>query len=166
MDNLAKSKIMEVADAGYKKFGVAEPIFINNLVNFMVTDENYDQAISTVNDLLAQNPDNAGLYGLRGFVYDRKGDDAASVADYRKSVSLEGCDYETLKNAAKKIFRVGTEKYNNIEGNSAEDRAAREDVRTNYFQVAKDITEKAKPLSNGDPDLDYVIESVDYVLSL
>lgn len=165
MELTAKERIIEIATEGNKKFGIAEPIFINNIVNFMVTDGKYDDAVATVSELIAANPDNAGLYGLRGFVNDRKGDDEASVADYRKCVTLPNVDFETLKNAAKKIYRVGANKWNSIEGNSEEARAARLDIKTNYFEAAKAITEQAKAINAEDSDLLYVIENIDYALT-
>ncbi len=165
MELTAKERIIEIATEGNKKFGIAEPIFINNIVNFMVTDGKYDDAVATVSELIAANPDNAGLYGLRGFVNDRKGDDEASVADYRKCVTLPNVDFETLKNAAKKIYRVGANKWNSIEGNSEEARAARLDIKTNYFEAAKAITEQAKAINADDSDLLYVIENIDYALT-
>ncbi len=165
MVQTAQEKIMEVADAGYQKYGMEEPLFINNIVNFLVADEKYDEAVSKVNELIAANPDNAGLYGLRGFVYDRMNKDAESVNDYRKAASLDNVDFETLKNAGKKIYRTGADKWNAIEGNSEEARAARLDVKTNYFEAAKAIADKAKAMNSNDSDLDYLIESIDYALT-
>lgn len=165
MTEKAMQKIVEVAEEGYAKYGVSQPIFINNIVNSLVTYNKYDEAIAKVTSLIQENPDNAGLYGLRGFVYDRKGDDEASVADYRKSVSLPDVDFETLKNAGKKIYRTGADKWNAIEGNSEEARAARMDVKTNYFEAAKAIADKAKAMNASDSDLDYLIENIDYALT-
>ncbi|MDE5813419.1 MAG: hypothetical protein K2H72_03955 [Muribaculaceae bacterium] len=166
MEQTAKERILEVAEAGDKKFGMEEPIFVNNIVNFLVTDGKNDQAVAKVSELIAANPDNAGLYGLRGFVYDRMGKDAESVDDYRKAANLDGVDFETLKNAIKKIYRVGSDKWNSIEGNSEADRAARTDVKTNYFEVAKSLSDKAKAMNSSDSDLDYLVENIDYALSL
>ncbi len=165
MEQTAKEKILEVAEAGDKKFGMEEPIFINNIVNFLVTDGKYDQAANKVTDLISANPDNAGLYGLRGFVYDRMGKDEESVNDYRKAASIDNVDFETLKNACKKIYRAGADKWNTIEGNSEQARAARLDVKTNYFEAAKAIADRAKAMQSNDSDLDYVIESIDYALT-
>lgn len=165
MLDTAKAKIIEVAEAGDAKYGIEEPIFVNNIVNFLVSDGKYDEAIAKVNSLISANPSNAGLYGLRGFIYDRQGNDDASVEDYRKSVSLEGADFETLKNAGKKIYRVGAEKWNKIEGNTEEARAARQDVKVNYFEAAKAIADKAKAMNSSDSDLDYLIENIDYALT-
>ncbi len=165
MEQTAKDKIMEIAESGYQKYGMDEPLFINNIVNFLVSDGKYDQAVAKVSELIAANPDNAGLYGLRGFVYDRMNKDDESVNDYRKAVAMDGVDFETLKNAGKKIYRVGADKWNTIEGNSEEARAARLDVKTNYFEAAKAIADKAKAMNSNDSDLDYLIENIDYALT-
>lgn len=156
----AKAQIKEIAQAGFDKFGMAEPLFLNNLINSYVLDNQLDKAIAVIDKLLIDNPNAASLYGLRGYINDRKGDDDASVADYKKAVAIENVDFETLKNAAKKIFKVGTQKWNNIEGATPEQR---NDIKVNYFQFAKGITDKAKAL-NTDSDLDYVIENIDYAL--
>ncbi len=156
----AKAQIKEIAQAGFDKFGMAEPLFLNNLINSYVLDNQLDKAIAVIDKLLIDNPNVASLYGLRGYINDRKGDDDASVADYKKAVGIENVDFETLKNAAKKIFKVGTQKWNNIEGATPEQR---NDIKVNYFQFAKGITDKAKAL-NTDSDLDYVIENIDYAL--
>lgn len=157
----AKNEILEIATVGHEKFGLAQPIFINNLVNSLVLDGQLDAALAKVGEVIAQNPDNGALYGLRGYVNDRKGDDDASVADYKKAASFSDTDFETLKNAAKKIFKVGTQKWNNIEGATPEQRNA---IKVDYFQYAKDITDRAKSMNAADNDLNYVIENIDYAL--
>ena len=157
----AKNEILEIAQAGHKKFGLSQPIFVNNLINSLVLDNKIDEALAEVNALVAANPENASLYGLRGYVNDGKGDDDASVEDYKKAASLPDVDFETLKNAAKKIFKVGTQKWNNIEGATPEQR---NEIKTKYFQYAKDITDKAKTMNAEDSDLQYVIENIDYAL--
>ncbi|MDE6754020.1 MAG: hypothetical protein K2J82_05330 [Muribaculaceae bacterium] len=160
----AQSKIYEIAKAGHEKFGLEQPLFINNMINSMVVDGNVEEALSQLNAIIAENPDNAALYGLRGYVYDREGKDAESEADYRKAVTLQNVDFDTLKNASKKIFRIGTTKWNEIEGASAEATAARQNVKTKYFEAAKAIAEQAKAMNADDNDLRNVIESIDYAL--
>lgn len=157
----AKNQIMEIAKAGHEKFGIAQPLFINNLINSLVLDNKMDQALNELNTLIAANPDNAALLGLRGYVYDRAEKDDESVADYKKAASNPNVDFETLKNAAKKIFKVGTQKWNKIEGATPEQR---NQIKTDYFQYAKDIADKAKAMNADDSDLKYVIENIDYAL--
>lgn len=162
--NEAQAKILDVAKAGHEKFGLEQPIFINNMINSIVTDGKTDEALAKLNEVIAQNPDNANLYGLRGYVYDRAEKDAESEADYRKAASLPDVDFETLKNASKKIFRLGTIKWNELEGSSPETTAARQNIKTNYFESAKQIAEKAQSMQPDDSDIQNVLESINYAL--
>ena len=161
----SQQKIMEVAQAGYDKFGMEQPIFFNNIVNSLVLDGKTQEALSKLDAAISANPDNAGLYGLRGYVYDRAEDDEKSEADYRKAASIPNVDFETLKNASKKIFRIGTTKWDKIEGNSDEAKAARQNVKANYFDVSKKIADQAKGMNPTDGDLQSLMESIDYVLT-
>lgn len=158
----AQNEIINAAQAGYDKFGIEQPIFINNIINSLVSSNKIDQALEVLAKAIGENPNNAALYGLRGFVYDRAEKDAESEADYRKAASMPDVDFETLKNAAKKIYRVGAEKLNEI--NASNDPAAKQNLKTNYFDVAKQITDKAKTMKPDDTDLNYVIENIDYAL--
>lgn len=166
LQDAAKMNILSVAKDGYDRFGMNQPLFFNNIVNYKVSDGDFDSALTLVDEEIAKNPSLASLYGLKGFVLDRKGDEDSSVAAYRQAASFEDADFETLKNAAKKLFRVGQEKWNLLEGNSAEVRAARTDIRDNYFMSAKSIAEKAKEINPDDGNLNDVIESIDYALTL
>lgn len=161
----AQEKIMEVAKAGNEKYGIQQPIFFTNVINGLILDGNADQAINEMNQMIAQNPDNAFLYGLRGFAYDRAGNDDLSEADYRKAASLPDVDFETLKNASKKIFKIGTLKLSEIEGDNAEANQARQNIKENYFLAAQKIAEQANNMQPGDPDLQNVLDSLDYALT-
>ncbi len=159
--DLAKAQIKEIATAGNAKFGLAQPLFLNNLINSLVMENQMDEAVGILNNLISANPGKASLYGLRGYVQDRLGNDDASVEDYKKAAELPDADFETLKNAAKKIFKMGTQKWNKIEGATP---AQRKDIKDQYFQYAKDVTKKASAINANDSDLNYVIENIDYAL--
>lgn len=161
MEKEAYAHIQDVATAGYQKFGMSQPIFLNNLVNNYVLDENYDQALEVVNNLLAENPDNSNLYGLLGFIYDRKHEDDQSLANYAKAVALENCDFETLKNAAKKLMRVGANKYGELD---MKDSAGKSSVRANYFDPAYEIAKRAKEVKADDSDVDRILDNIQYTL--
>lgn len=157
----AKVAILEIASDGYKKFGMSNMLFLNNLINSLVLDNKLTEAVATIDSAIEKYPNNAALYGLRGYVLDRMDRDDDSVDAYRKAAELPGADFETLKNAAKKIFKVGTLKWDKIEGATKEQREA---IKKDYFLAAKAITEKAKAINAEDNDLNYVIENIDYAI--
>ncbi|MDE6294910.1 MAG: hypothetical protein K2M03_02480, partial [Muribaculaceae bacterium] len=161
MAETAKNRIMAVAKEGNDKFGMAQPVFLNNMISCMVHDNRIDESIAAINTLMESNPDNASLYGLRAYVYDRAGKDAESIADYKAAAKMPNVDFETLKNAAKKLYRDGTEKYNSLE---MSDREGRMQVKADYFMPAKEIVDKANELNPGDSDMNYVTESINYAL--
>ncbi|MDE6559545.1 MAG: hypothetical protein K2K29_06640, partial [Muribaculaceae bacterium] len=158
---VAEKNIYEIAKAGYDKFGLEQPVFLNNLVNTYVLAEDYESALATINNLLATNPDSANLYGLRGFVYDRCNEDQKSIDDYLKAVSYEDCDFENLKNAAKKLLRVGATKINEV---AANDTNGKLQVRNTYYEPALKIANRAKEMNANDSDLEYVLENINYAI--
>lgn len=161
-----QEEIYNISQTAYDRFGLSQPVFLNNMINVLVEQNRYEDAVAKLSQLIESNP-GAALYGLRGYVYDRMDNDAASEKDYRTAAGMPDADFETLKNAGKKIFRLGTERWNKIEGTSEAANAERKNVRENYFMVAKDIATRAqKSLAEGQNpgDLDYLIESVDYAL--
>lgn len=158
----AKKEIDEIAKAGYEKFGMTQPVFINNLVNTLVMDGKNADAIALVNSQIDKTPDIATLYGLLGFIYDRAEDDENSVANYRKAASMPDVDAETLKNVSKKLFKVGVAKR---EAMDPQDSAAKQSIKTEYFEAAKAAAQKAQNMSpDTTRDLNYVLENIDYAL--
>lgn len=165
-ENEARDKILDAAQAGFNKFGMAQPVFLNNMVNSMMNADKGNEALNIVNTALASYPDNATIYGLRAYVYDRLGQEAEAEADYRQAAEMPNVDYDTMKNAVKKLLRTGQEKWNQIELRDPNIVAKKESVKTEYFQQAKKYAEKAKTLTENPDDMDYLIESIDYQLSL
>lgn len=162
----AKQHIFAAASDGYKKFGIEPPVFLNNMVNSMINSNQDNEALAMVNDAISKYGDKASLYGLRGFINDRMNNDDASEADYRKAAAMDDADYDTMRNALTKLLRVGQQKWNDIELGDPEAHAKKQNIRTNYFEAAKAMAEKAKSLTNDPSDMDYLLESIDYQLSL
>lgn len=168
-----QQSIYDCSEAGYNKFGMDQPVFLNNMINVLVERGQENQAIAKLTDLINTNP-NPALYGLRGFVNDRLEKDDESLKDYFEAVAYDNADYETILNAAKKIYRTGAEKWNAIEGTSPNAAELRRDVRNNYFEYTKALTDRAtalakaanaeKPGSVNTSQLEYLIEQVDYAL--
>lgn len=157
----AKNEIREIAEDGYKKFGMSQPLFINNIVNAMIMDGAMDKALALVTEEIGNNPDNAALYGLRGYVNDRMDRDDESVADYKKAAALPEVDIETLKNAVKKLYRVGAKKLEALDPKNAAEKAG---IKTEYFEAAKNLSNVIKEKNPNDADMDYIIENIDYAL--
>ena len=163
--NEAQEKILAAAQSGIDNFGIEQPIFLNNLINSLVSEGKTDEALAKLNSLIQDNPDSSNLYGLRGYVYDRLENDDLSVADFNKAASLPSADFETLKNASNKLYRVGAAKLNDLEGNSPEILAARDKVKNDYFLQAQQYAQKANEMQPGDPYIQNILDSIDYAVT-
>ena len=159
--DIAVAKILDAAKDGFNKFGMTQPIFLNNMVNSMLNENLGPQALTEVNDAIAKYPDNAGLYGLRGYVYDRMEKEAEAEADYRKAADMPNVDFETLRTASRRIFRIGQQKWNAMEPG---DTATRNEIKTKYFEAAKNLAERAKSLNPQDGEIDGILENINYTL--
>lgn len=161
MASAAEKNIFEIAKAGYEKFGLEQPVFLTNLVSTYVQGQDYNSALSTVNNLLASNPDNPMLYGLLGFIQDRAGNSSESIANYMKAASYPDCDYETLKNTAKKLLLTATDKMNEVAPNDREGKLA---ILRDYYKPAQEIANRAKSMKQDDSDIDYVLNNINYAI--
>lgn len=162
----AKDAIFEAASAGYGKFGISQPVFINNVVNSLINSDKEQEALNAVNEAIAAYPESATLYGLRGFVNDRMGNEDGAEADYRKAVTLDDVNEETLKNASKKLLVIGQNKLNEIPLGDSETFNKKAAIKANYFQVSKDLINRVRQMNPNDPDIDYIEENLDYLIGL
>ena len=151
--------------AGYEKFGIEQPVFITNMVNTMVNSDRNNDALALVNDAISKNPDSAVMYGLRGFVYDRMENDDAALADYIRAAEMPDVDHETLKNASRKLFKIGQNKLNEINYGDPNTPQLKAQLKNDYFVKAKAYADKAKQLKPDDTAVDYILENIDYVMS-
>ena len=161
----AAKHIYEIALAGNEKFGFDQPVFLSNVVNCLVADKKFNDALAVVDQQIAASPDVPALYALHGFVNARSDNFKDAEADYRKAASFDNADFETLKNASRMIFRRGSEMWNEIEGNTPEAAEARKNVRENYWNWAKATAERAANINPNDGDLNDILDSIDYVLT-
>ncbi len=166
LEATAQEHIYEIAQAGNEKFGVEKPIFLSNLVNCLVSQNKIDDAIALVGENIAANPDAANLYSLRAFVENRKGDVEAAEADYRKVASMENADFESLKNTCIFMLKRGQELWSEVQGTTAEDNAKRQNAYENYWQWANSVGDKAASINPNDPELNNVLDNLEYLLEL
>lgn len=160
-EDKAKVAIENVAMDGFNRFGIKNPLFINNLVNSMIQQEKLDDAVALVSTQIEKTPEEPFLYGLRAYVYDRKKDEKASLEDYRKAASFPNADVETLNGAARKLYNAGVKEWNEIEGNQPE---KRQDVKVNYWEAAKALVERVEAADPGNPDAASILDNINYAL--
>ncbi|MDE6397320.1 MAG: tetratricopeptide repeat protein [Muribaculaceae bacterium] len=81
--------VLEFATEGNKRFGASDPQYINQIINYYLQTSKYDEAITYLDAAIADNPNNAQYYALKGIIMDNKGDLDAASELYRKALGLD-----------------------------------------------------------------------------
>ena len=82
--------LLEFAQQGNKLFGKEDSQYINQIINYYLTKEQYDAALDFLGKALVETPDNAQYYALEGIIYDNKDDLANAKKAYEKALQLDG----------------------------------------------------------------------------
>lgn len=81
--------LLEFAEKGNHLFGGEDPQFINQIINYYLGTEKYDEALDFLGNAIAENPNQAQYYSLKGIILDNKGDRPAATVEYEKALSID-----------------------------------------------------------------------------
>lgn len=159
---------LEIAMRGNKKFGLSFPDFLVRGVEILHLSQRNEEAFNLVNNALSENPDSYILLGLRAWLNGVTDNDEAAEADFRAAAAKPDVDANILIKAASKLYVLGTNKLGVIEGNGAEAREARLAVKTNYFEPALEMINRAENLAKDNSELNRIRDvkgSIEYSLT-
>lgn len=157
----ATAALEEISYDGLAKFGNTNPAFISNLVDIKTGQGKFDDAMKIVEDQIAKEGKTASLLSLEAFISNRQGNTDDAVAKYREAASMADADFDVLKRAAALLYKVGVAKNNEL---NPADKAGKDQVKAEYFQVAMDAIEKAKTLNPKDSDIAQMEDAISYIL--
>lgn len=157
----AEKNMIQIARDGYEVYGTDIPLFINLYIRGLVSDQQFELALELLNEEIEKDPENGILYKYRAYVYDQNKNDENSVNDYIKAAELTP-EYETLIEASRKIAMVGDKKRRNLNYSEPNITQIKNDILTNYYQIALKYANKAKEINPDNPDSDIIIENIKY----
>lgn len=158
-----KKELINLAQEGYNIYGMKSPYFISNLVDSYHSLGEDQKAYDAIAKAMQDNPDNALLYGLRGWLNNVNKKDAESLADYEKAVSLPNVDSSVLFKAARKFYTTGS----NILGTSQNPSTIKKEVKEKYFDRAKELANKALETNTDHREKNQIlnlIDQIDYII--
>jgi len=154
-----KREIIDLAKKGYDIFGLSSPFFISNLVDTYHSLGQDQKAYDVIAEAMGKYPENALLFGLRGWLNNANNKDEESLADYGKAVSLPGVDSSVMFKAARKYYTFGS----NILGSSQNQSQIKQEVREKYFDKAKELAERASELSTDRNEKNQILNLIDQI---
>lgn len=130
------SQLVELVKDAYDHFGKEEPKYIIFLINYAITNKLYDEATRVIDMAIAEYPNNAEYYDLKGVLIESQTDDIGNAYEYyRKCLEID-------PNHVRGNFDVGRYYYNEaLKAEKDSDTTAEEILEK--FGNAKPYFEKA-----------------------
>jgi tetratricopeptide (TPR) repeat protein len=81
--------LLEFASQGNSLYGSEDSQFLNQIINYYLQTEKYDEAVTFLEKGISENPSNAQYYALAGIIYDNKDDREKAITYYTKALELD-----------------------------------------------------------------------------
>lgn len=78
--------LLEFASEGNRLFGAEGTKYLNQIINYYLQTEKYDEALDYLNKAIAEKPDFAQYYALRGIIKDNQKKRDEAIADYQEAI--------------------------------------------------------------------------------
>lgn len=85
----AQDELFWLANRGNELYGKENVFYINNIINYFINDDKYDEAINYLEDAIKTDPSNAQYYALEGLIYDTKNDIAKSLELFKTALEKD-----------------------------------------------------------------------------
>lgn len=82
-------KIRAAAQQGYEKFGKEDSQYIGQIINGYLTEKNFSQALSLIDQAIADSPEVSQYYFIKGIVQEQPEIGQDPMASYQKAVELD-----------------------------------------------------------------------------
>lgn len=162
----ADQHIWEGAHAGFEKFGMENSTFLIHLVNESINKGQKDEAIAIIKDAMAKYPDSADAPGILGNTYERLGDMENADLYYRQAIANSNVSPNVLYSAATFLYRMGSQKNNEIDPGQADAANLKKLVRDNYVTPGLEIIERIRTIDPRYSGLDDAEENLNYLGTL
>lgn len=161
--NEATNSIMAIANEGYERFGIAQPLFLNIIITQYVEQRNFNECLKIVEQQISKTPNEPSIYAMKGWIKEQQGDDDEAIKEYLKATSFVNADAETLNRTARKLFNLGIVLWNETQDADLEQRNY---IKENYWIKAKEIAERALKLEPSNSDSEFLLDSINYSLEM
>lgn len=157
--------IFDWATKGNALYGKEDPNYLGNMINVYLQRKDYDKALSTIDEAIATDPNNAQYYLVKGILFDNmdKLDDAKAM--FEKAVSLDANNVAALTQLGASICRQAYALSDTAPTSINESQAFFEAKIRPLFIEASQYLEKAWQLDNDNQDALRYLDNIYYNLN-
>lgn len=157
----------EIAEEAYVLYGKEDSRYIGYMINNLIDKKEYAKADALIDKYIAEDPNNAQLYFVKGVLCDSEGNAEASMEAYKKAIALDEKNANALMQYGYKLYQRACDIDQNEGGNLSnaqynEFRATKVDP---LLKEAAGYLEKAYEIDDTMSDARQVLRSIYYNLN-
>lgn len=99
-----KEAIVALAQEALPLYGKEDPAYIGQIINGYLQDKEYQKALDMINQAIAENPDNAQYYVIRGVLFEQDEVKGDAKSSYKKAVELDPQNASALYNYGRILY--------------------------------------------------------------
>ena len=138
------------------------------LINLYIAANDYEKAISILNAVVANDPENPELWNVKGQLLEAQGDIAGAISCFEKALNLNPNFALALGNMGRMYFNQAVEKNNELSEkitNTADFNAAKEAEVLPLYRQALPFYEKAHQIDANEREYMVALRSIYYNLN-
>lgn len=150
------------------KFTQKENYYSLRLINLHIAAKDYEKAITTLDNVIASDPNNAELWNVKGQLLENQNDNNGAIACFQKSLDLNPNFALALGNMGRIYYNQAIMKDNELSmsiTNTAEYNAAKEQEVLPLYRQALPYYEKAHQLNPDEHEYMVALRSIYYNLN-
>ena len=168
---IAVASNMSNNDAVYAWAVEAQPLYGNEdsnyfgyIINHYLQNKDFDKAFSIINEAIANNPNNAQYYLVKGILYDNQAKNAEAKAMFKKALELDSQNSQILYNYGRSICQEAYALSDTAPTDPEEADKFYNEKLVPLFKEAADYLEQAWNIDNENRDALNYLENVYYNL--
>ena len=161
------AEMAEVAEQAYALYGKEDSRYIGFMINNLIDKKEYPKANALIDKYIAEDPNNAQLYFVKGVVCDAEGNAAASMEAYKKALSLDDKNANALMQYGYKLYQKACDMDQNESANmtNSQYNEFRNTKVDPLLREAATYLEKAYEIDENMSDARSVLRSIYYNLN-
>ena len=166
-EKLFKNEMVEVKDENGNTKMQKDNTYTLKLINLYIFSGKYDEAIATLESVLADEPNNAEYWNVKGNLYESQKKYDQSIECFEKAISINPSYADALGSIGRVYFNLAVQKNNEISTitDNAKYTEAREKEVLPLFEKSRPYYEKAYELKPDEPDYKYALRNIYYNLN-
>ncbi|MDE5555163.1 MAG: tetratricopeptide repeat protein [Muribaculaceae bacterium] len=159
------ASLLAIAREAIPLYGDEDPMYLNQIINNYLIKQDHDNALKSINEAIAKNPNNPEYYVVLGVIYDTQDKRAEAKDAYKKALANDPDNARANYYYGRAIYQDAYEASDKGPSDASLINAYFESTVKPILEESAKYLEKANQLNPEDPDPLKLLENVYYSLN-